>query len=558
MRVLRFLGSVTCPLLLFASLLVAAEEVPQQKPASPPPGPQQNSQSSSQPDLQELLRRIEMLEQQNRELRTALERLQEQLPKAPASVSEPPTALSRQEQSVEASFPMAGQQKPDPDELKNNPWRLIELRDPSPWIRANWQNGLGIQSTDGSFRIHVGGRTQFDTTWFTASNRVQNAPGGIGKLQDGFFFRRARFVVDGKLFHNFEFVCEYDFVNAFDFEPLDPARETDVANTPAPTDLWAQLVDIPILGNIRVGNHKPPISFEHLTSSRWLNFIERSFMFDAFIGGLDNGFRPGVQIFNWTQDENITWQIGVFKNNTRVFGFNTGDGEYDVTGRLTWTPIYAEGGKYLVHLGLGASARDLDNDRYRLRARGSLRNGPGPLSTAFSDARFLGDSMYILVPEFALVYGPWSVVAEYYTTWFTDVAFPIAAPVPVGTTFYHGGYVEVLYFLTGEYRPYLRHGGSGANFNRVIPKQNFIYIDRNGEVIFAPGAWQVGIRYQYIDLADKGIPGAILHDITLGLNWFLNPNAKVQWNYSITHRDAVGSPADGWIQGFGMRLAFDF
>jgi phosphate-selective porin OprO/OprP len=57
---------------------------------------------------------------------------------------------------------------------------------------------------------------------------------------------------------------------------------------------------------------------------------------------------------------------------------------------------------------------------------------------------------------------------------------------------------------------------------------------------------------------DKGIPGAILHDITLGLNWFLNPNIKFQWNYTATYRDLANSSADGWIHGFGMRMAFDF
>lgn len=561
--------SLTFAFFALGTVVVAicyAQDSPQHTKSSPLPQDTNNtSNSPDQQTLQQLLRRLELLEQQNRELRENLQRLQQELasPKSPTVTNRPvsPDDTGTSALGLSTSYDISATKKPaapDPDELKNNPWRLIELHDPSPWIRANWQHGLGIQTPDGNFRIHVGGRTQFDTVWITAEDRVEQGPGGIGKPQDAFAFRRARFTIDGKLYRMVEFVCEYDFVNAFDADPLDPAREGDVANTPVPTDLWAQIVDIPILGTVRVGNQKPPISFEHLTSSRWLNFLERSFMFDAFIGGLDNGFRPGVQVFNWSQDETITWALGIFKSNNTVFGWNVGDGEYDVTGRLTWTPIYAEDGRYLIHLGIGASGRDLDNDRYRLRARTMLRNGPAPLHTALSDVRFLGDTMYILVPEFALVWGPWSLVAEYYATWFTDVAFPIAAPVPVGTTFYHGGYVELLYFLTGEHRPYLRHGGSGAAFNRVIPNRNFIYIDRDGDVIFAPGAWQIGIRYQYIDLVDRNIPGAVLHDITLGLNWFLNPNLKFQWNYTATYRDLAASPADGWIHGFGMRMAFDF
>ena len=57
---------------------------------------------------------------------------------------------------------------------------------------------------------------------------------------------------------------------------------------------------------------------------------------------------------------------------------------------------------------------------------------------------------------------------------------------------------------------------------------------------------------------DNGINGGVLQDVTAGLNWFLNPNAKIQWNYVITDRNAPGNTGDGTIRGFGTRLAFDF
>ncbi|MCS7160789.1 MAG: porin, partial [Gemmatales bacterium] len=297
---------------VFLTVLCYGQEGPPPRHESSRPQESSSPQVSvDQATLQQLLRRIETLEQQNRELREALQRLQENV----TQPSRPPLLEQNTSRNFELSAAYdAPPKKPsavDPDELKNNPWRLIELHDPSPWIRVSWQHGLGIQTPDGNFRVHVGGRTQFDTVWVTAQDRVEAGPGGIGKPRDAFAFRRGRFTIDGKLYRMIEFVSEYDFVNTFDADPLDPAREGDVANTPVPTDLWAQIVDIPFLGTIRVGNQKPPISFEHITSSRWLNFLERSFMFDAFIGGLDNGFRPGVQVFNWSQDETITWAFGV-------------------------------------------------------------------------------------------------------------------------------------------------------------------------------------------------------------------------------------------------------
>ena len=78
------------------------------------------------------------------------------------------------------------------------------------------------------------------------------------------------------------------------------------------------------------------------------------------------------------------------------------------------------------------------------------------------------------------------------------------------------------------------------------------------------GAWQIGIRYNHLDLNDQGINGGILDNLTAGVNWFWNPNMKWQFNYSVTDRDvsAVTSPAiatgSGRIHGFGTRLAFDF
>ena len=75
-----------------------------------------------------------------------------------------------------------------------------------------------------------------------------------------------------------------------------------------------------------------------------------------------------------------------------------------------------------------------------------------------------------------------------------------------------------------------------------------------------PGAWQIGGRYNYLDLNDNGLDGGILHNFTGGLNWFFNPNMKLQFDYMATHRDAplAGNLGDGWIHGFGMRLASDF
>lgn len=59
-------------------------------------------------------------------------------------------------------------------------------------------------------------------------------------------------------------------------------------------------------------------------------------------------------------------------------------------------------------------------------------------------------------------------------------------------------------------------------------------------------------------LKDDGINGGTVDDFTAGLNWFWNPNAKVQFNYAIAFRDAADNTSDGTIQEAGFRVAFDF
>jgi phosphate-selective porin OprO/OprP len=217
---------------------------------------------------------------------------------------------------------------------------------------------------------------------------------------------------------------------------------------------------------------------------------------------------------------------------------------------VTGLPWYEDDGERLMHLGVGSWGGELVEGELRVRARPLLRNGPGFAVPVLVDTGEVpGSRQYTFGPEFALVLGPLTVQAEWTGQFLTDA---VANGQPQGTVFYHGAYVEVLYFLTGEHREYVKREGV---FGRVIPNENY-HVKKN-DTYRAFGAWEVGVRFSYVDLNDKAIQGGQLYDWTVGLNWYLNPNMKVQFNYILEHRDVPGV-AQGWINGFGARVAYDF
>ena len=240
-------------------------------------------------------------------------------------------------------------------------------------------NGLWFESPDKVFQFHVGGRTQMDASFFSAGDPVQFGPGGIGKLRDGVDPRRMRVRMEGALYENMLFAMEFDFVNSAIPQGRPGAGpETSVSNTPAagspvPTDLWVGFRKIPYIGNIRIGNHKEPIGFEHLTSSRFLNFMERSFNHDAFYGPFDNGFSPGISTFNTYADRRGTYALGLFNNVTNPYAYQVGGNNYRVTGRLTGLLLDEDEGRKLMHLGISGRQSGYDNGHQRFRVRGPER-----------------------------------------------------------------------------------------------------------------------------------------------------------------------------------------
>lgn len=426
-------------------------------------------------------------------------------------------------------------------------------------MSASWQSGLVFNTPNRDFRIHIGGLTQFDLSAFNNDPALTVSPavGGIGPQPDSVQLRRGRLRIDGTMYETFDFAAEYDFVQTL--APTLPEVGVPSAAVPSICDLWITCTQLPAIGNFRVGNMKEPIGMEHMQNCAWLDFLERSYLQDIVFGPYNNEFNPGLMCFNWWGEERGTWWLGGFANNNNPFGYGIGD-DWAVTGRVTWLPYYDEPscGRYLWHWGVAGSVRNPTDDIARLRTRGDIHSGPpGVLNPIYADTGTLQASQQELIQaETAAVLGSWTIQGEYLCTWLENAVQPFA-PVPVnhGSPLFHGGYVQVLYFLTGEHRAYDRHLGA---FGRVVPHTNAFFVDSSGGHCCGWGAWQIGARYNAIDLNDNGINGGILQSGTFTVNWWLNPNAHVQFNYDLTHRSQVDETPQGFINAYGMRFAYDF
>lgn len=431
--------------------------------------------------------------------------------------------------------------------------------------RFNLREGLVGQTTDGAFRYHVGGRIDWDSGWYHVPGNIQQSLQTLEgtQLLDGTDLRRFRLGADGTVWEQFEFKMEVDLSRASDFRNTRLQAQTNIFIT----DAWLAMHDLPVLDTVRAGHQKEYLSFSNGTSARFLPFMERPYAFDAF----ENPFSwdSGVSTNRSYLDGSVTSWAGVFWNDTRSQAFNVG-GHYGASGRLTWMPVYDQPGQSWLCFSASGSRRSLGTgDDVFAIVRSLVRTGeafnvPNLLQTGTSTSPLLShDGLEIAGAGSHAAWGPVTFGAEYlcwsihdaYQTAYPDASGRLPAGARhLGDLFLSGYYVELLCFLTpGDHRGVNR---VMPGYDRVTPVHDFRC--RRG-FDFSPGAWELGVRYDHVDLGNPGFsqPGR-LDSLTVGLNWYLNPNTRFTVNYVYTNRETGDPASSGNFSALGTRLHFDF
>lgn len=355
---------------------------------------------------------------------------------------------------------------------------------------------LVFKSADSAFMYWLDGRMQVDAAFYR---------GGKNALGSGTEIRRGRLGWKATLFRDWYAEIDVDFSeNAVDMK-----------------DMWVGYLGFDNT-LVRVGNFREPFSLETITTSKYITFMERS-----YVDNFSPDRRIGAAVTRWWDRFHVSG--GVFGQEIATVD-ETAQGEgYAFTGRAVVAPINREG--RLLHIGGALSRRTPDaaegNDTSSVRFRARPE-------TDISKVRFLTtgrvrgvDHTSYYNAEFAGVYGPLTVQSEY-----TKVVLrkqDTANPDPA----FDGYYASVSYFLTGETRPYLISEGE---FDRVIPRR-------------ARGAWEVAARVSSLDLNDTrtgvDITGGQATNYTLGLNWYINANFKWMLNYVRVINDDNAEPDFG-------------
>jgi phosphate-selective porin OprO/OprP len=162
----------------------------------------------------------------------------------------------------------------------------------------------------------------------------------------------------------------------------------------------------------------------------------------------------------------------------------------------------------------------------------------GNTSPLASTGNMANDGYFCWNVELALVYGPFSVQGEFFSASVDNPA--------LGDPSFTGWYAQASYWLTGECRNYDR-----GVFGRVSPCCNFLDND-----CCCYGGLELAARYDFVDLDDAAIAGGEQTGIAVGVNWHLNPNARVMIDWFTNNIKRFG--VDESLMGVGVRLQVDW
>ncbi len=404
------------------------------------------------------------------------------------------------------------------------------------------ENGFGLTSANGDHSINLTGRVHFDYRYID-SDILQSTDRDTASLANGFEVRRARIGFNGKVFKdiNYELVTNAVGSNA---NLIDTAWINYGFNKDA---------------QIRFGRFKQPFSLEELTSSNNIDFMERSYL---------NQLIPGKRLGAMLHGEPVkgfTYGASLYQSDFSQYSSDSSNGT-EAAGRVTFNFADFAGAKDAVyHVGLAGTgggyqvsatssgdttAAASTTTRAVILAMRSENRGMSNIFRSRIGSQVLATGAYggvsnenakvdkkMMALEAAFAHGPFKLQGEY-----GQANFDASTSLSTAKGDVKANYVEFMYNVTGESWAEAYKGGA---FSGIKPKSNFTSAG-------GTGAWQLGLRYSTYDASDLTLAGTNNsrqnsdkgNTTTLGVNWLINPNARVMLNLAMTKFNTNVTPTD--------------
>ncbi len=361
-------------------------------------------------------------------------------------------------------------------------------------LEAVYDKGFILRTEDPDlFSLRIGGLLQTDY-------RFYNYQGDVDPDGNKFDIRRARLILESRIFQYFDCKFEYEFQGAASRNLLDAYVDVHLAP-------WL---------SVRAGQFKEPFSLEQVTKDGFIPFAERSMGY-YLTPRRDVGVMAHASLWR----DRIGYGVGLF-NGDGQDDVSGGDvDEPQVAGRLVLRPLAGFGLPLLEQLQMGGSFTYARIDRNNVRVDVQT-TGLNSIFTVTSSAKFNvilnAGAATRYGAELGWAYGPFALMGEYIHLGFTD----LETSSETFDASMEDYYLALLWMITGEKPEF--HGGVLANIEPEHP-------------LFQGGWGALGLAFRfdrfeaeesvYDDLVNPGDSIRRATGFTLALNWYLNASTKL-------------------------------
>ena len=377
--------------------------------------------------------------------------------------------------------------------------------------------------TRNTFTANVGGRVFLDTVNFSGPHTKW---GGTPYQSNILGLREARIDVSGEGYGIFDYKVELGYDDV-------PRGNNGIRLK----DVYMGAKNVPWLNYVRIGHFKVESGMSYTASSNNTTAMERTTAVQVF--SPERRFGIGQTYF--FAEDRVRWFNGLFAAQ-RMDGikYHTADHQGAIfNSRLTFLPYCSHDGEDYLHFGGHYLYYDLAGGRNYNNAPGMASIGGFRAANNWYDITAVNASNYNQGGlEMAWGCGPWGISSELFGGTFGN-----------GRSMY-GGYIEARWFLTGDSRAYDKKIGAPGH---VKTRRNFntakecVSTSRGyAEVNTARswGAWELYTQWGFTDadrvyFNDNGLfrAGGRTVDLSVGLNWYLNPNTRMMFEY--VHSDGT-------------------